>query len=267
MKNIANNYKPISSSNNIDLHQIHMFDNRFTKIVQAGHTTTANATLSDLNDSGNANWIMPATATTLTIVSSDAADAFPVGAGLTLLLIQGLDQNLNEIEEVVFMAGLTPAVTIQSFRAMNVSIALAGGTPGSGSVGVITISATTGGQVFGKYIINDTTCEVGRYTIPNGKKMIGLALMINGGKGSDMTLKSEFTLNIPGSHPISLGETYPSEGFYNWESVVNFFLNPGDTFKTRVKYNSGGSGVRYISVIFTGMIATIEAWDSIGYKN
>ena len=59
-----------------NLENLHVFDNRFTKEITSGHTTLLNATVSDLNDSGNVNWIMPGTATTLSVVSTSIQDAF-----------------------------------------------------------------------------------------------------------------------------------------------------------------------------------------------
>jgi len=187
-----------------DLDNIHIVDSRFQKIIQSGHTTLLNSTLSDLNDSGNTNWLMPDTATTLSVVSTSAEDGV-AGDGIITLLLQGLDQNFNEITDLITMNGVGAVTSVNSYRALNLAVGLSCGTPGSGAVGTITISATTGGQVFGKFLVDDTTCEVGRYTVPAGKKFLGYSLLINGGKGSDVTLELEVT--IPGRMPISLGET------------------------------------------------------------
>jgi hypothetical protein len=240
---------------------IHLYDSRFSKIVQAGHTTTLQPTLSDINDSGNANFLIPDTATTLSIVSASDDDTFPLGSGLTTILINGLDQNLNEINDVVLMNGTTPVISNLSFRTMNISIALSGGTPGSGCVGDITISAVSDGQVFGKYKVNDTTCEVGRYTVKKGYKLLVTSILFNGGKGVDMTLKSE--VSIPGRLPISIGETYPSEGIFIWKEPAPIFYHEGEMFKPRGFYNSGGSGTRYFSILISGQLATNATWASI----
>ena len=246
-----------------DIRTLHLFDTRFTNVTQAGHTTLLNATMSDLNDSGNTNWIMPATATTFDVVSTSAQDAFG-GTGIYLILLQGLDQDLNVINVFLQLTGTTPVTTpalTGSFRALNISIALAGGTPGSGSVGIITISATTGGQVFGRYLVDDTSCEVGRYTVPNGMKLIGTSISVSGGKGVDATLKLFY--DIPGQLPFSSGDLYPSAGWLYFPNVAPQFTSAGESFRVRAFYNSGGSGVRYMSTIVTGVLASIEAWDSL----
>lgn len=245
-------------ANNID--NIHLFDSRFTKIVQAGHTTLLNSTISDLNDSGNTNWLMPATATTLSVVSTSAADG-GIGAGLSSILLQGLDQDFNPITDFIIMNGTTPAVSIHSYRALNGAVALSSGTPGSGAVGTITISASVGGQVFGKFLVNDTTSEVGRYTVPKGQQLLGFSLFVNGGKGSDVTFGIEIT--VQGLCPVLTGTAYLSEGYYEYTNMAAFFLNEGDTLKGRAFYNSGGSGVRYCSVTFSGQLASVAAWNSL----
>ena len=66
----------------------------------------------------------------------------------------GLDQNWDEVTESINLDGTTPVTTVNSYRDMNLANGLFGGTPGSGAVGVITVSATTGGQVFGKFLVN-----------------------------------------------------------------------------------------------------------------
>lgn len=239
---------------------LHIYSNDFEKIFQTGHTTTLNSTLSDINDSGNDNWLMPATATTLEIVSTSAQDGI-AGDGLQLILIRGLGENFEELQDVIVMNGTTPVTTINSYRAMNLCIALTGGIPGSGAVGEITISATTGGQVFGKYLINETTSEVGRYTVPKGKQLLGTHFWLNGGKDTNATIRIE--LSIPTRLPISVGETYVSQGFFNFEGAAPFLINEGETIKLRGFYNSGGSGSRKCNVTIIGQIASNQSFDNM----
>lgn len=260
------NYKTITNNGDRDRlvatnpDNLHIYDTRFSKVFQTGHTTTLNATLSDINDSGNTNWLMPSTATTLDLVSTSAQDGIG-GSGLQLLIIQGLGQNFEEIQDIVALNGTTTVTTINSYRAMNLCVALTGGTPGSGSDGEITITATTGGQVWGKYLTNETTCEVGRYTVPKGKKLLGTHFWLNGGNGTNATVRIEVT--FPNRLPISAGETYVSQGFFNFEGAAPFLLNEGETIKLRGFYNSGGSGARRCGVTIIGQLASEQTFDSL----
>lgn len=63
-------------------------------------------------------WTPLPAATTLEVASSSAADAAG-GDGATMLMIQGLDADYLEIEEVVVLTGMTPAVTTQEFLFVN----------------------------------------------------------------------------------------------------------------------------------------------------
>ena len=64
-------------------------------------------------------------------------------------------------------------------------------------------------------------------------------------------------------YPIATGKVYLSGGFYEYTNMAAFFLNEGDTLKARGFYNSGGSGVRYMSITFSGELASPQAWDSL----
>ena len=236
-----------------------VFDSRFTAVNQTGHTTVLGTTLGDVNDSGNPNWIMPATATTLTVVSTSAEDGAGTFTGINVIFIDGLGQDLTPLQEVLVLTGTTPAVTVGSFRAMNLSVALVGGIPGSGAVGEITISATTGGQVFGMYLIGDTTGEVGRYTVPATCRFFVDRAVFNGGASCDNTIIAEVT--VFGAFPISLGEFYISQGFN--ELAGGQFLEAGSTIKFRGFTNSGSPLSRKINMSIVGILATVAAWDSL----
>jgi len=67
----------------------------------------------DIHALGGAK-LFPTAASTLSVVSTDAADD-SVGTGIQTLKILGLDADYNEIEEDVIMDGLTPVVTTLTF--------------------------------------------------------------------------------------------------------------------------------------------------------
>ena len=245
------------ATNNINT--IDLLDSRFTVINQAGHSTTVQSTLSDINDSGNPNWLMPATATTLEFVSTDAQDGSG-GTGITLILVQGLDQNLDSIQEVIAMNGLTIVTTLLSYRAMNAAIAIGGGTAGSGCVGEITISATSDSQVFGKFIINDTQSEVGRYTVPNGYRGLLFGSIFNGGSGADMTVNVEIT--VLNAFPVTGGTIFVS-GFMQVVAFTHAFMEAGTTFKWRGFTNSGSPSTRKLMCSVVLQLGKIQDWDSL----
>ncbi len=165
----------------VNFNGLHVTDSRFQKIAQSGHTTLLNATISDLNDSINANFQVEATATLLTFVSTSIQDSFFLGGatGITSVLIQGLDQNLNEITDVIPMNGTVPINSNLAFRTINIGVGLTGGTPSGGAIGMITITKAGGGQEFGRFVVGDTTCEVGRYTVKAGYRFLGTSIVFS----------------------------------------------------------------------------------------
>lgn len=266
-KNIRNNTSKstdvtdeiVKSRRTHDFESLHVYNENFEKVITSGHTTTLNATISDLNDSSNTNWIMPATAATFSVVSTSIQDAAG-GTGMTIIIIVGLDQDFNEISEVIALTGTTPVFSQLTYRALNISVGLASGS-GLSAAGTISISSSADAQCFGSYIIGDTTCEVGRYTVKKGYKFLGTSILISGGKNVDATFK--LSIALPGRMEISTGELYPSQGISFFPNTTAIFLNEGETFKGRAFYNSGGSGVRYMSVIINGVIGPIDAWTAL----
>lgn len=204
---------------------------------------------------------MPATATTLEIVSTSDEDGAGTFTGINVIVVQGLDGSLDELTEVIALSGTTPVTTINSYRAMNLSIAAAGGTPGSGAVGEITITSSIGGIIFGKYLVTDTSCEVGRYTVPNGKRLLVTSAVFNGGPGGDMTVVLEVT--TLGGFPVSLSELYLGSQFSHTGGLSSVFLEGGTTFKYRGFTNSGNPSTRKLNVNLIGTLASIEDWDSV----
>ena len=158
------------------------------------------------------------------------------------------------------MNGTNNVTTSLSFRNINSAIALSGGTPGQGADGIITISATTGGQVFGKLVVNVTACEVGRYTVPRGKRLMIIKIVLNAGTGGDMTHATEITL--PNAFPIVLGELYLGSGIIN-TILGPFPLEAGTMLKLRSFTNTGSPTTRKLSANIVGILATTQAWDSL----
>ena len=243
-----------------DLSQLPIIDTRFASINLAGHTTNLSSTLGDINDTGNFNWLMPATATTLSVVSTSASDTFPAGAGLQEISLNGLNQTLDEIGEIVSLSGTTPVVTSLSYRSMHLATAIACGNPGSGAVGRIDIRSVADATVWGTFSINDTAAETGRFVVPNLKKFLLTATILNSGPDGNMTLKSELTK--PGICPFSIGEAYIGSNF-DTSPLPSQFFESGWLFKFRGFTNSGSPASRKINTSLFGVLALATDWDTL----
>lgn len=84
------------------------------------------------------------TATTISIVSTDAADdGDPLGTGCGSLVLYGIDANRDAVIEVITLNGTTPVVTTSTWLGLNRIAMFLCGT-GKVNAGVITATAVTG---------------------------------------------------------------------------------------------------------------------------
>ena len=115
----------------------------------------------------------PATAISMEVSSTSALDdATPLGTGAHTLLINGLDNDFNEISETVTLNGQTPVQTVLLFRRINyLRIQSAGtGLANAGTIYVGTGTVTAGVPAIGYGVVapgfnNSTTAH---YTVPAG---------------------------------------------------------------------------------------------------
>jgi len=107
-------------------------------------------------------------AETLTVVSSDAADA-AAGTGARTLTIKGLDSDWEEVTTTVTLNGTTPVATTQTFRRVNeVTVATAGS--GGVNAGAITIThTTTTTNIFAVITAGANKAQTATYTVPANK--------------------------------------------------------------------------------------------------
>ena len=121
---------------------------------------------------GNAgNYIWLDSAVTM-FVSSTSANDSGTGIGARTILIQGLDENYNEIEETITLNGQTQVATQLSYlRVYRSFVTLAGSNEGTSGVIYIGSSGATGGvpnsTVYASISIGNQT-QIAAYTVPAG---------------------------------------------------------------------------------------------------
>tara|TARA_R110000851_G_scaffold122562_1_gene252003 strand:- start:767 stop:2047 length:1281 start_codon:yes stop_codon:yes gene_type:complete len=121
------------------------------------------------SDGGDYLWLNGAV--TMFVSSSSANDANS-GTGANTILIQGLDEDYNEIEETIILNGQTQVTTqlsyLRVYRAY-VTLAGSGGTSG-GTIYVGSSGATSGvpnGTVYASLALGNQT-QIAAYTVPAG---------------------------------------------------------------------------------------------------
>ena len=105
-------------------------------------------------------------------VSSTSADDTGTGTGARTILIQGLDEDYNEIEETITLNGQTQVATQLSYlRIYRSFVTLAGSNEGTNGVIYIGSSGATGGvpntTVYASVSIGNQT-QIAAYTVPAG---------------------------------------------------------------------------------------------------
>ena len=105
-------------------------------------------------------------------VSSTSADDTGTGTGARTILIQGLDEDYNEIEETITLTGQTQVATQLSYlRIYRSFVTLAGSDEGTNGVIYIGSSGATGGvpntTVYASVSIGNQT-QIAAYTVPAG---------------------------------------------------------------------------------------------------
>jgi len=105
-------------------------------------------------------------------VSSTSVNDSGTGTGARTILIQGLDENYNEIEETITLNGQTQVTTQLSYlRIYRSFVTLAGSNEGTSGVIYIGSSGSTGGvpnsSVYASISIGNQT-QIAAYTVPAG---------------------------------------------------------------------------------------------------
>jgi len=105
-------------------------------------------------------------------VSSTSANDTGTGTGARTILIQGLDEDYNEIEETITLNGQTQVATQLSYlRLYRAFVTLAGSSGTSGGTIYIGSSGSTGGvpngTIYGSLAIGNQT-QIAAYTVPAG---------------------------------------------------------------------------------------------------
>lgn len=105
-------------------------------------------------------------AETMSIASTSANDTLG-GSGAQIILIDGLDNDYNLIQEVINLSGTTPVVTVNSYIRVHRLRVVFSGT-GKTNAGVITATASTAATTQAQILAGKSITRMSHFTIPNG---------------------------------------------------------------------------------------------------
>jgi hypothetical protein len=212
-----------------------------------------------LDTVGAAQPWMPQVASTITIVSTSAADSVS-GAGARKLFIEGVDAGFNYQYEIIDLNGTTPVVSALSFiRLLSANVVEAGAYGGT-NLGTISISATTSGTLILKILfqvgIGDGQTKSSHIIIPAGARcgLTGFTFNVDTTKVVDVVIFSRTRADLTTSefHATQVEQVYIGiDGGRNalYDPPVPF---PALTDVWAVGKQIGGGSPAAVSVEFWG---------------
>ena len=146
-----------------------------------------NAAFTDIWNTGG-TMVFPTAGETWEILSDDANDT-SAGTGARTVVVISLDTNYDRQTEIVTMNGTTPvALTGTHFRTHQALVLTAGSN--EVNVGELTIRVSGGGNVRAKILADNGTAYNSQYTVPAGKSVFTLQIVLTTPKGEDALIRT-----------------------------------------------------------------------------
>jgi hypothetical protein len=201
---------------------------------------------------GTTQYAFPASALTMTLVSTSASDNTRA-----TILISGLDSSWNAITETVTLNGVTGVTTTSQFRRINSMVMTSTGTGQTTNVG--TITAKNGGVTYSQISIGVGRSQAAVYSVPNGYTMYLISInAFNGdaapGNAINYQVKST---NNDQTNPVTLTVLQTA-----WDQKYQVpRVNPFPyTQKTDIQWQfSTASGTHSVGLILQGVLISNTA--------
>ena len=136
-----------------------------------------------------------ASADTLDVVSSSPNDD-PASTGAWTVLLEGLDDDFNEIIELVTLDGTNPVTTVQAFRRMNRARVITTGSGGFNAGEITARHTSTGANVFMVMPANRNQTHIAAYTVPAGWRGIIKSVSMSLQRDAGGTFDREASIDV-----------------------------------------------------------------------
>jgi hypothetical protein len=201
---------------------------------------------------GTTQYAFPASALTMTLVSTSASDNTRA-----TILISGLDSSWNAITETVTLNGVTGVTTTSQFLRINSMIMTSTGTGQTTNVG--TITAKSGVVTYSQISIGTGKSQAAVYSVPNGYTMYLISINAFNGDaapGNAINYQVKSTNNAQ-TNPVTLTVLQTA-----WDQKYQIpRVNPFPyTQKTDVQWQfSTASGTHSVGLILQGVLISNTA--------
>ena len=138
-------------------------------------------------------------AETISISSTSNDDVDVSGVGAWLVQVFGLDENLNEINEIVSLNGATPVLTVKSYLRCSLCVVLTAGSSGANQGSINGFQSESNSNVFFSMPEQSNRTLICAYTVPSGKQAFitgGFATLARKGSASS---EIKASVRVPGS--------------------------------------------------------------------
>jgi len=201
---------------------------------------------------GTTQYAFPASAVTMTLVSTSASDNTRA-----TILISGLDSNWDAITETVTLNGVTGVTTTNQFLRINNMIMTSTGTGQTTNVG--TITAKNGGVTYSQISIGVGRSQAAVYSVPNGYTMYITSINAFNGDaapGNAINYQVKSTNNAQ-THPVTLTVLQTA-----WDQRYQVIRNNPFPYtqKTDIQWQySTASGTHSVGLILQGVLISNTA--------
>jgi hypothetical protein len=196
---------------------------------------------------GTTEYVFPASAVTMTVVSSSATDT-----GVAQVLITGLDANYDVITDLLTLNGATPVSTTKAFLRINGVIMTSPAAGQTANVGNITVA--NGGTTYGYITATFGKSQAAVYTVPRGYTLFLYQIDSFSGdaNGNDYITLDVKVTNNANANPVTFTLLQTT---YQQSYAVTRVIPISQTEKTDVRWRANTStGTHKVALLAIGFL-------------
>lgn len=239
----------------IELNHNDMYD-FINRININGYNSSVDGTIIDIRSSGNFNY--KAAFSKVNIVSDSDNDIY-LGTGIGLILIKGLDENYEEVEEIIVMNGTTSVQSVYTYSRIYDGLCYNAGNDNGYCAGNITCSGDNN-NFFTIKAGEPFYLGIGSYTVPANKSFILKSLRIKCEKNSEIDIYQMLAAyNLPPQSKLKITSSDDSAIF----ELTALIPEKTDLWFRAIR--TGGTGNKKVSVGFSGYLIDDSKLYKINY--